>query len=244
MNGNKTVSATFIAGSTTWQTSGSNVYYNGGKVGIGTSNPLAPFEIGGTDPNTLRAVLARLAEGNAVGEGTFLGVRSYVTQPASGQPCCNVKSFAIEHAFFGNLNSSINFYRGASYTGGFIKIAVDDGTEKFLFNSSGLTVNGKILATEVEVVSSIASDYVFEPEYQLMPLTELEIYLKQNKHLPDIPSAAEFSEKGQNLAKTDDMLLRKIEELTLYIIRQEKTVSEQQKAIDALRIELESLKKK
>jgi hypothetical protein len=87
-----------------------------------------------------------------------------------------------------------------------------------------LTVRGKILATEVEVVSSISADYVFEPDYLLMPLTELEKYLKQNKHLPDFPSAADFTKQGQNLGKTDDLLLRKIEELTLYIIKQQKEI--------------------
>ncbi|MBN2610114.1 MAG: hypothetical protein JXB00_01015, partial [Bacteroidales bacterium] len=95
-----------------------------------------------------------------------------------------------------------------------------------------LTVNGKILATEVEVVSSIASDYVFEPTYQLMPLTDLEIYLKQHKHLPGIPSALEFKKQGQNLGEMQDLLLRKIEELTLYIL-------EQQKQIEMLKIELD-----
>jgi len=105
-----------------------------------------------------------------------------------------------------------------------------------------LTVNGKILATEVEVVSSIASDYVFEPEYELMPLTELELYLRENKHLPGIPSAAEFSEKGQNLAETDDLLLKKIEELTLYILKQEKAINEQNQKILGLQTEVDALK--
>lgn len=119
------------------------------------------------------------------------------------------------------------------------------GSSKIYFNSGNvgigtanptqkLTVNGKILSTEVEVVSSIASDYVFEPEYKLMPLTDLENYLQQHKHLPDFPSAAEFSEKGQNLGKTDDLLLRKIEELTLYVIQQDKEIKVLQKEMEKL----------
>jgi hypothetical protein len=105
-------------------------------------------------------------------------------------------------------------------------------------SASALTVNGKILATEVEVVSSIAADYVFEPEYQLMPLTDLELYLKQNKHLPGIPSVAEFSKQGQNLGKMDDMLLRKIEELTLYIINLEQKINNQNEMIEELRMKI------
>jgi len=98
-----------------------------------------------------------------------------------------------------------------------------------------LTVRGKILATEIEVVSSISADYVFEPEYKLMPLTDLELYLEQNKHLPGIPSVAEFSTQGQNLGKMDDLLLRKIEELTLYIIRQNQLIEELRKDLNTIK---------
>lgn len=95
--------------------------------------------------------------------------------------------------------------------------------------STALTVNGEILAREVEVVSSIASDFVFEPDYELMPLTDLEIYLKQNKHLPKIPSAQDFAKTGQDLAKMQDLLLMKIEELTLYIIDLKRQLEEAKK---------------
>jgi hypothetical protein len=111
-------------------------------------------------------------------------------------------------------------------------------------SASALTVNGKILATEVEVVSSIAADYVFEAEYELMPLTDLELYLKQNKHLPGIPSVAEFSKQGQNLGKMDDLLLRKIEELTLYVITQEQRMKKQDEVIGELKREITELKEK
>lgn len=108
------------------------------------------------------------------------------------------------------------------------------GTDKNLANNR-LTVNGKILAKEVEVVSSIASDFVFQPEYELMPLTELELYLKKNKHLPDIPSVNEFREKGQNLGEMQDLLLRKIEELSLYIISQNKKIEILQNEINEIK---------
>lgn len=102
-------------------------------------------------------------------------------------------------------------------------------------SASALTVNGKILSTEVEVVSSITSDFVFEPEYELMPLTELEIFLKKNKHLPGIPSALEFKNKGQNLGDMQDLLLRKVEELTLYILKQDKMIKELKSEIEGMK---------
>jgi len=95
-----------------------------------------------------------------------------------------------------------------------------------------LTVRGKIIAMSMDITDDVpASDYVFEEDYQLMSLNELETYVNKNKHLPEVKSAKEFKENGYNIGKMDDMLLRKIEELTLYVI-------EQQKMIDELRNDL------
>jgi uncharacterized repeat protein (TIGR02543 family) len=107
-----------------------------------------------------------------------------------------------------------------------------------------LTVNGKILATEVEVVSSISADYVFESSYPLMTLPDLEEYINQFKHLPCIPSAEEFREKGQNLGKMDDILLMKIEELTLYLLKQEETYNKLIKQQEELKAQVEKLDNK
>lgn len=65
-------------------------------------------------------------------------------------------------------------------------------------------------------------DYVFEPTYDLKPIAEVETYLKINKHLPEMPSQNEVETEGINVAKMDALLLKKIEELTLYIIETNK----------------------
>jgi len=106
-----------------------------------------------------------------------------------------------------------------------------------------LAVNGKILAEEIEVVSSITSDFVFEDSYKLRTLAEVESYIKENKHLPEIPSVEEFKEKGQNLAEMDDLLLRKVEELTLYSIEQNKQIQNQQQLIQNLQKQINNLQK-
>ncbi len=62
------------------------------------------------------------------------------------------------------------------------------------------------------------ADYVFEDEYQLPDIEEIEKFVKINKHLPDVPSANEMKENGYNVGEMDEILLKKIEELTLYII--------------------------
>ena len=89
-----------------------------------------------------------------------------------------------------------------------------------------LAVNGKIKATELEITLAPCSDYVFEKDYNLMNLNDLENYITKNKHLPEVPSAKEFSENGYSVGEMDDILLRKVEELTLYIIKQQKEIEE------------------
>lgn len=87
-----------------------------------------------------------------------------------------------------------------------------------------LSVDGKIIAEEVKVqLSTSWPDYVFGEGYKLMPIDELEKSIQQNKHLPNIPSAADVTaEKGIVLGEMNRKLLEKIEELTLYIIQLKK----------------------
>lgn len=81
-----------------------------------------------------------------------------------------------------------------------------------------LAVNGKINCKEVEVTLTGWSDYVFKDGYNLKPLSEVEAFINDNKHLPGVPSEAEVLQKGTNLGEMDALLLKKIEELTLYVI--------------------------
>lgn len=103
-------------------------------------------------------------------------------------------------------------------------------------NNYKLAVNGKIGAQEVQVenTSSAWADYVFEPDYQLRALSEVEQFIKTNKHLPEIPSKKEVEENGHKLGEMDVLLLKKVEELTLYIIEQEKKAKEQDAKIKEL----------
>lgn len=93
-------------------------------------------------------------------------------------------------------------------------------------NNYKLAVNGLIGAKEVKVenTSTAWPDYVFASDYKLKPLDELELYIQVNKHLPEIPSATEIAEKGHALGEMNSLLLKKVEELTLYIIDLKKEV--------------------
>ena len=72
-------------------------------------------------------------------------------------------------------------------------------------------------------------DYVFEEKYGLLPIAELEKYIQQNKHLPNIPSASEIEKEGIDLGANQTLLLQKIEELTLYIIDQHNRIENLEK---------------
>jgi len=64
------------------------------------------------------------------------------------------------------------------------------------------------------------------PNYNLMPLKELEQYILQNKHLPDVPNQDEISKDGMDVYEMNTILLKKVEELTLYVIEQQKQIVE------------------
>lgn len=91
-----------------------------------------------------------------------------------------------------------------------------------------LAVDGNILAKEIKVKTDISvPDYVFEPDYELNSLDYIADYVKKNKHLPEIPSAKEIKRDGLDLAEMNLLLLKKIEELTLYAIQQDKEIESQ-----------------
>jgi hypothetical protein len=113
---------------------------------------------------------------------------------------------------------------------GAVGIGVSEGDVAKLAGAK-LGVNGKIVAEEIEV-KLLASwpDFVFNKDYSLMPLNELESFVTTNKHLPGVPSEAAISAQGGfNLGETSIMLLQKVEELTLYIIELNKRIEELEK---------------
>jgi len=92
--------------------------------------------------------------------------------------------------------------------------------------STKLAVNGDIRSREVVVETANWPDYVFKKDYPLQNLSDLEAYIRRNGHLPNIPSAAEIENQGQKLGDIQKKLMEKIEELTLYILQQQKQINE------------------
>ena len=102
---------------------------------------------------------------------------------------------------------------------------------------SKLAVNGTIHSQEVKVDMVGWSDFVFANDYKLQPLEKVEAFINQNKHLPEIPSETEVLKDGINLGEMDAKLLQKIEELTLYLIQQNKEIQSLKRELSALQSE-------
>jgi len=94
-----------------------------------------------------------------------------------------------------------------------------------------LAVNGGIHSQSVNVDLTGWPDFVFKKEYQLLSLTEVKTYIDQNHHLPEMPSEQEVIKEGINLGEMNKLLTKKVEELTLYVIQQDK-IENEQKAIN------------
>jgi len=100
-----------------------------------------------------------------------------------------------------------------------------------------LYVAGKIAAwEEIKVFTNGSSfpDYVFDANYKLRSLEDTETYIKENHHLPEVPSAAEIAKDGMSLNGMSEILLKKVEELTLHLIEMKKENEELKKRLEKL----------
>ncbi|MCV9930886.1 hypothetical protein OIU80_01195 [Flavobacterium sp. LS1R47] len=116
------------------------------------------------------------------------------------------------------------------------------GTSNFVDGADTyrLSVKGKIRAEEVKVYNTWA-DYVFRKDYKLLNLKEVEKYIAENGHLPNVPSAKEITEKGLELGEMAKIQQEKIEELTLYLIQQNKENEQLNKDIQELKAQMKIL---
>lgn len=120
---------------------------------------------------------------------------------------------------------------GTSYFDGAMGIGTVNTTDA----NYKLFVENGIRTRKVKVDADNWPDYVFSSKYQLMSLGNVEQYIKQNSHLPEVPSADEVQKNGIELGENQAVLLRKIEELTLYLIEQNKQIEQLKKDIEDLK---------
>ena len=119
--------------------------------------------------------------------------------------------------------------------------ATDWSTWRQWMTSAGGTITGDLRITGKLTTppGATPADYVFEPDYKLAPLAEIEAFTKANKHLPEVPSAAEMTTQGVDVASMNMVLLKKVEELTLHAIAQEKAIHEQKMSFETRLRDLE-----
>lgn len=130
---------------------------------------------------------------------------------------------------YGNLN-----LKGSLTTNGNVGIGTTD-TKGYK-----LAVNGDAIFTRIKVKAYTTwPDFVFAPDYDLPALSEVDAFIKQHKHLPDMPSEKEVNEQGQDLGEMNKKLLQKVEELTLYILKQDAQLKRHEQEILQLKSSIE-----
>lgn len=189
---------------------------NNGDVGIGTTAPQSALDINGNTNFRGNLLLndnaVYLTPGGDYIAGSNASGNSELYTRGQLVLSCNGNSTGQSFLLKNNNATAL-----AVTQGGNIGIGTTSPSEK-------LSVDGNILARKVRVMQSGWSDYVFNSDYKLLSLSSLESFIKQNNHLPDVPSAKEVEEIGISVGDNQALLLKKIEELTLYIIDQDKRI--------------------
>ncbi len=193
-----------------------NIFPASGNVGIGITAPRSQLHVSGANlikqPN-----------------GTILMSRYW-------QNDSNVRASALFHYYDSYDKLAIAVSSGkAPLDSSYVKMVIQANGNVgigVLIPTEKLSVNGKIRAKELKVETMNWPDYVLMPSYPLMPLRELENFIKENGHLPEMPSAREVAENGVELGATQAALLKKIEELTLHLIEIENRSKQQQEDME------------
>ena len=199
-------------------TKGLNINLTNGNIGIGSPNPIYKLEVNSSGASNLRLVSNGSTTPNpSIDIFDSTNGTEFVLSPSVGK--VDLFTYSNHALAFGTANSE----KMRIGSNGNVSIGTTDP------GSFKLAVNGKVWAQEVQVaLTNPGPDYVFEPAYKLLSLEEIKNYIDQHKHLPEVPSAKEMETNGVNVSEMNMLLLRKIEELTLHLIEQNKIIAQLQ----------------
>lgn len=174
-----------------------------GNMGIGIPSPTARLDVNG------RMRIRR--------ETATYGSGIYIDGPSGNQNAFIGMETENVFGFYSNNRGWIHHF---NLEDGVVRLGTTQAANGYLLN-----VGGRIIAEEVRVqLRASWPDYVFANNYKLTPLNEVEKFIQQNKHLPNMPSASEIETTGQELGEIQRKLLEKVEELTLYVIDLKKEI--------------------
>jgi len=204
--------------------SGRGSFFTSGNVGIGTTSPAFKLDV----MNTTNAQVMRLQGGGSGSDNTQLWFHGNAS---------NADQWIIGNHI--SDNGSGRLFQIYDQTQSAARVSIDDAGNVGIGTTAPgpykLAVEGKIGAREIKVtLANPWADYVFDSAYQLKPLAQVEQYIKDNKHLPEVPSAEEVKKDGINLGDNQALLLKKIEELTLYMIEMQKENAQLKKRVEQL----------
>ena len=210
-----------------------------GNVGIGVYEPQEKLHIGGS------------IRGNATGGA--LKVKTQHGYVDVGPQSSSYAHFSTDRSRY-LFDKPIILQNGSlgSHGNTSLSLQTSDTSRVTIFNNGyvgigtnspeyRLDVKGGLRASEI-IVEDIDSfpDYVFQADYSLRPINEEKSYIIEHGHLPEMPSTAEIQSQGMNLSQMQVQILKKVEELTLYVIKQQEAIESQQKTIDRQQSIIES----
>jgi hypothetical protein len=229
-----------------------------GNVGIGTISPQTLFHVQGKGSFGDKVTLANAKRAlNLVSTDAVMRIvrvdPTKTNAPAVELISRNTEAEGSDNAYWDfyaeptNASFNIRDRKGAGSTGGVNMLSIAQGTGNIGIignvgigttnindNNYKLFVEKGIRTRKVKVDQDNWPDYVFSNSYKLSSLLDVEKFIKENKHLPDVPSAEKVEKEGVDIGSTQAILLRKIEELTLYLIEQDKKNQKLQQRIEQL----------